>query len=381
MKSCCVCFEQIGTNYITCLNYSCDFSICKDCFVRYIEFCIENDKFPKCPNAKCDQDYENSKYRRFLSADMYGELMKTYIEILIKKYLNYIDLTKNDNEFFNNVLKEKNDFIQNLPKAITFTINVALKEKKNQDVRRNRKMEMTRMKLMDKDSEKVFSKKKCCNLICDGYLRSAGGKYECNLCDTKFCLKCEKPIKGDGHQCSESDMETKKLVDSMAKCPNCRSPIEKNGGCNYMTCARCNTNFDMSTGKTSGNIGNDGKSVLFSDQKHEFNELVKDCMETYSDSADMTRLLGTINQMYFEKMKPINTEKNETRLINLLTELVKSEGPRSDGRHLSIMKAYDRFKKNSLYKSKFIKCGNLIEEQHNSRTLTPDILKKVIGML
>ncbi len=33
------------------------------------------------------------------------------------------------------------------------------------------------------------------------------------------------------------------MLHNVAKCPKCKAPSEKIGGCNIMTCARCNTHF------------------------------------------------------------------------------------------------------------------------------------------
>lgn len=38
------------------------------------------------------------------------------------------------------------------------------------------------------------------------------------------------------------------------KCPGCRVPIEKNGGCNHMTCSRCQSHFNWLRRKTASLI-------------------------------------------------------------------------------------------------------------------------------
>ncbi|CAF3142256.1 unnamed protein product [Rotaria sp. Silwood2] len=70
---------------------------------------------------------------------------------------------------------------------------------------------------------------------------------ECDICNTTFCFQCLKqwhePI-----QCSmlkkweeknqDESMTGKWIVANTKECPKCRASIEKNGGCNHMTCRR-----------------------------------------------------------------------------------------------------------------------------------------------
>ena len=40
--------------------------------------------------------------------------------------------------------------------------------------------------------------------------------------------------------------------EKVRKCPKCQSPIEKNGGCNHMTCTRCGRHFDWGSSQPAG---------------------------------------------------------------------------------------------------------------------------------
>ncbi|KAL4456277.1 hypothetical protein ABPG74_014238 [Tetrahymena malaccensis] len=72
---------------------------------------------------------------------------------------------------------------------------------------------------------------------------------KCNFCQYEFCLfGCEKTHKDFTcqqfkqwlQQNSQVDQEFQKLVqrDKLFQCPRCQSYIQKNGGCNHMTCRR-----------------------------------------------------------------------------------------------------------------------------------------------
>ncbi|RHW72222.1 E3 ubiquitin-protein ligase [Trypanosoma brucei equiperdum] len=96
---------------------------------------------------------------------------------------------------------------------------------------------------------------RCCpnELPCDGIVRVAvprrsGPDVCCARCDLQFCFKCT----GKPHAPATCEMLEKwrKLVkeyepslvyiqSNTKECPNCHVPIEKDKGCNHMTCTRC----------------------------------------------------------------------------------------------------------------------------------------------
>jgi hypothetical protein len=65
-------------------------------------------------------------------------------------------------------------------------------------------------------------------------------------------------------------------------CPTCTTPIEKDSGCNHMTCPKCKKHFCWTCKKTLGDnyqkhftdaLGNDGRLAYESQSREEFNEL------------------------------------------------------------------------------------------------------------
>lgn len=67
----------------------------------------------------------------------------------------------------------------------------------------------------------------------------------CFKCNLRMCFLC-KSVWHEGQTCEEAvDSEYKKYIDHVAvkQCPKCKVRIEKNHGCNHMTCVRCHHQF------------------------------------------------------------------------------------------------------------------------------------------
>jgi len=83
---------------------------------------------------------------------------------------------------------------------------------------------------------------------------------QCPKCKFRFCFNCKTDEFHTGSTC-EDFQEWKKLngkADVLFSewsqkyvkiCPKCRVPIEKNGGCDHMTCRSCKYEFYWSSGK------------------------------------------------------------------------------------------------------------------------------------
>jgi len=87
----------------------------------------------------------------------------------------------------------------------------------------------------------------CVTPECKGYMR--GDKYNnklvCGICNNAMCFLCRNEWH-EGLECEEAmNLEFKKYIErvEVKECPKCKTKIEKNEGCNHMTCTRCNYQF------------------------------------------------------------------------------------------------------------------------------------------
>ncbi|CAF3084794.1 unnamed protein product [Rotaria socialis] len=77
---------------------------------------------------------------------------------------------------------------------------------------------------------------------------------ECDNCKTSFCFQCSKPwhepiqcsllAKWEQKNCNES-MNGTWVIANTKDCPKCHSAIEKNGGCNHMTCRKPGCGYEF----------------------------------------------------------------------------------------------------------------------------------------
>ena len=71
-------------------------------------------------------------------------------------------------------------------------------------------------------------------------------------CGKQFCFDCGRAehftvpcllVEGWQNQAYHQDVKMKFMVILTKKCPKCKVDIEKEGGCQYMSCAKCRTEF------------------------------------------------------------------------------------------------------------------------------------------
>jgi ariadne-1 len=83
-------------------------------------------------------------------------------------------------------------------------------------------------------------------------MESEGSVAHCDACDTRFCLVCgEEPhspatCKGLAkwnEKCRNESETANWILANTKSCPKCHSRIEKNQGCNHMTCQKCRFEF------------------------------------------------------------------------------------------------------------------------------------------
>lgn len=124
-----------------------------------------------------------------------------------------------------------------------------------------------------------------CDYVYDStsYTHNSTLGRKCLQCKNVYCLRCHHPIIGLSHetQCrleeiEETDRETAVwLQENTSKCPFCAFSVEKNQGCNHMTCPRCSTHYCyLCVGEISGT----------EPEKH-YNVPDEQCYQKYFDAS------------------------------------------------------------------------------------------------
>ena len=78
-----------------------------------------------------------------------------------------------------------------------------------------------------------------CNHIC----KLNDQRYGCENCKKEFCAKCHKDHAGRFCETENENLFQEYMRKITKQCPKCMVNIEKDGGCNHMTCSSCQTHF------------------------------------------------------------------------------------------------------------------------------------------
>lgn len=198
-NECQICFGEITENNSFCLK--CQHKFCKDCIIEYLTEEIKNSRVLdiKCPYGKCKEIFTEEILSELLSP----EIMKKYRKFLerekIRRCPDLVLCPFVDCEGFaekpmkdSGVMKENESIPEQHDKSL----------------------------LIPEENPKV-------KLVCNhGH---------------QFCSLCNQQWHGDS-SCSE-DKDIKDFATNsgfiVKKCPKCKAWIEKNKGCNHMTCKIC----------------------------------------------------------------------------------------------------------------------------------------------
>lgn len=244
IQECFVCFEKEYYSY-SCCSGTCSQKICYECLEEYIEFLATSKNNPACVDPDCKGYYVYSD----IPLGLREEFNSLVVEACKKTFVDGIRIELETRQAIDNIRKARVRFLRDkMPKSVLFVAKASMK-KELYKLDRNA---VKRIKELNKEDRRVIN---CPMVACYG---SLDVYYQCKLCAVKVCEKCEMECIKD-HKCKPEDIETVKFVKEMIHCPECSLPIEREYGCNLMTCANCDTNFDYSTGKKGG-AGNHGQN-------------------------------------------------------------------------------------------------------------------------
>jgi len=293
---------------------SCKTIMCEYCSEKFLTINENESQFPQCP-SKCHTILDTSNLTPDLKK-IYNNAIYKYIIHTNSKIISKDDMYR---EMINKIRTDRQAFLKkDMPEALKLTVEIIGKKIINH---------------VPSVIVRTESEKNCFRVLCKGYLDS---NFVCNLCSTEFCKTCEK-ILLTGHVCKKEDIESLSYVENIVHCPNveCKLPIEKSEGCDYMICATCKTGFNYK----NGSIYVQGNSNLVENRKlsKEFekiysaniiqliidieNNLVNPSMETIIKLALKIRMIILTLQIRNEETEEENIEIEN--LQNKLTEKVE----------------------------------------------------------
>lgn len=317
----------------------CGSKVCRECVFALFENFDFKFKVPGC--LECGVEYEGKSIYR-ISPKLFAKfivfladkLKNDYGDRVVCEYTNALLLKKLRNR--------KIDYIHTLPDAISLIAKVAMKKRFAEILKKSSIPEGLI------PSPGSSQKKKCMNYVCNGELSPySKGNLKCDLCEKVFCERCELSHPLGVEKCDEGVLVSLKyLNENVKKCPKCSTRIEKDGGCNAMTCGGCGQNFTYST-ETLSRDGNHGanKFKVPETQDNYSKELIS---RGYSEFAKletphpfaledvMLKALGATPVDYskvfsaYSNFKVVYNNRREFyRITNLITELPSNPGPGS----------------------------------------------------
>lgn len=265
IRECPICFDDQGEIGFDCIL--CKTIMCKGCSLDFFKHHDKNSpSLPRCINCFCkifaDSVLDNAEeifsiiYRKckndriLLTGD--GNIPINATEHSNTFDTDIVSLRRNIQRFKNSKMQE----FEQLPIVIRTCARVCYKKKydkvmsdevADEDVKYIRDMnnDMESRKIDEENLQTVW----CFTNACTGVLDSKG---ECSICDTEYCLSCEKE-KGITHTCKKEDVESVSYMKNAPQCPCCKIRCEKTEGCNHMTCANCKHEFSYTSSLSYNN--------------------------------------------------------------------------------------------------------------------------------
>jgi hypothetical protein len=222
-KHCVICDAYSSIDIVPNRDYE-----CYECKSRYCKTCVKlamvvNDS--KCLSCNASQDLSErtvffpTSLLTKIRAKKYNEFKPKILEILYKKFEKLIEY------------KELCLLFYRESAGIEWT-------------------PVTQQEQKTIKTEPVFKVvRRCLDEKCKGYLNN----WKCGLCDKYFCAEChgQKNARvAEDHVCKDDDKSTVAMLKAESKpCPQCGTPIYKNGGCDQIWTPCCRIAFSWRTGE------------------------------------------------------------------------------------------------------------------------------------
>ena len=160
---------------------------------------------------------------------------------------------------------------------------------------------------------------------CEGYAIRGSNKFlKCNK-GHKFCSECKFKGWHKGTRCGNDEKRDMELFinwknkNNVKSCPYCKAPIEKNEGCNHMTCINCKYEFCwLCNGKFEEGHFNNGHCRQFDREENNlplnYLQIIERDEININFNDNNLRNNNQVNIYYNERnFNPINIYNNENR--------------------------------------------------------------------
>lgn len=204
----------------------------------------------------------------------------------------------------------------------------------------------TVMKLLDSDMQKKYQQlisrsfvennrqiRWCISPKCSRAVKVSVGNQPAVLCKcgARFCFQCSSEIHDliscklvrDFTNEKAANLDTAQYLAQFTKqCPRCFTEIEKNGGCNHMTCRRCRHDFCW---LCLGNYHNHNQMVCVAPEAHRYSESnLRRLVDCSTKHSNMTQSIKLDEKMYKSQLKKQGLEvKDQWFKIDFVKEAVK----------------------------------------------------------
>lgn len=353
MPCCIICLENANT-IIKC-GRKCNYIVCMDCLKRYFELCDLEGKKPTCINPSCNVMYIHSDLINKISEKALLNYYSAIFKFLMREKNSIVTKKSQKIDFILKLREERHIYLKkNFPASIAAVANIAFK---NQLVR------VQKDRMVAFNSILTVSHLQCFNLICNGLLDKS---YKCLKCESQFCIKCEQ-LKNENHVCNDIDISTIELTRQGVECPNCHVKIHRTSGCNHMTCTRCQTNFDYSTGE-KGNIGSPLQTAHLISSTH---TLITVYGHLLSDPFIYNMILK------FQALEP--KEKTDVSIENALLKLAREQVTPNNAIIKKIAIQYNNYIIARYEKIRYISKAILLETELKKGHVTIEIVTAILN--
>ncbi|RWS01145.1 E3 ubiquitin-protein ligase RNF14-like isoform X2 [Dinothrombium tinctorium] len=209
--NCCICLNDFAEKYI--IRLACEHIICKECFQLYIHNLIPASKVEAfiCPFHECSSKLSLDLIRQSISKRLLAEFDKFLLEEYFERNKVWVPYLRDDVlAFFSNEASSSKVASQHCEYALCLNCFA-----------RYHSLLTLNLFTGEANNKEAF----------DNYSKHSDHK------------KTDSEEQQNESILDEEQLSNKYISENCKKCPNCFVNIEKNGGCNYMVCIRCDNSF------------------------------------------------------------------------------------------------------------------------------------------